>query len=82
MTSTSAANQSVKMVACPQCNGDSIFAASNVYRPFCSARCKNIDFGAWASESFRMPADALPDDQVLGDAKLQSNIVETKVFAA
>ena len=48
-----------------------MFASSNAYRPFCSERCKNIDFGAWASESFRMPADAPPDDQVYGDAKLQ-----------
>jgi endogenous inhibitor of DNA gyrase (YacG/DUF329 family) len=68
---TTTANQSVKIVACPQCGGDSIFAASNVYRPFCSDRCKNIDYGAWASERFRMPADAPPDDQVYGDAKLQ-----------
>ena len=64
-------NASVKIVACPQCGGDSIFASSNVYRPFCSERCKNIDFGAWASESFRMPADAPSDDQTFGDAKLQ-----------
>lgn len=64
-------NASVKIVACPQCGGDSILASSNAYRPFCSERCKNIDFGAWASESFRMPADAPPDDQTFGDAKLQ-----------
>jgi endogenous inhibitor of DNA gyrase (YacG/DUF329 family) len=69
MSSTS--KLSAKIVVCPQCKGDSIFAVSNVYRPFCSERCKNIDFGAWASESFRMPADAPPDDQVYGDAKLQ-----------
>jgi endogenous inhibitor of DNA gyrase (YacG/DUF329 family) len=68
---STAANQSAKIVPCPQCGGDSIFASSNVYRPFYSERCKNIDFGAWASESFRMPADAPPDDQVYGDAKLQ-----------
>ena len=68
---SAAANKSVKIVPCPQCGGDSIFALSNIYRPFCSGRCKNIDFGAWASESFRMPTDAPPDDQVYGDAKLQ-----------
>lgn len=68
---TSANQNSIKIVACPQCGGESIFASSNVYRPFCSERCKNIDFGAWASESFRMEADASPDDQTFGDAKLQ-----------
>jgi uncharacterized protein len=61
----------IKIVTCPQCGGDSVFASSNVYRPFCSERCKNIDFGAWASEGFRMSADAPPDDQIYGDAKLQ-----------
>jgi len=26
----------------------------NPYRPFCSARCKTIDLGAWASEDYRV----------------------------
>jgi endogenous inhibitor of DNA gyrase (YacG/DUF329 family) len=30
-----------------------------------------MDLGAWASESFRLPTDAPPDDLVFGDAKLQ-----------
>jgi uncharacterized protein len=66
-----ARDEPFKIVVCPQCGSDSIFASSNVYRPFCSERCKDIDFGAWASESFRTPAEAPPDDQVFGDAKLQ-----------
>lgn len=60
-----------KTVACPTCGGPSLYAPENRYRPFCSERCKNVDLGAWASEGFRMPADAPPDDQVYGDAKLQ-----------
>ena len=44
-----------KQVACPTCGGDSIYAPSNEFRPFCSARCKNIDLGAWACEDFRVP---------------------------
>ena len=67
----SAKHGTVKIVKCPQCGGESIFASSNAYRPFCSERCKNIDFGAWASESFRMEADTPPDDPVYGDSKLQ-----------
>jgi endogenous inhibitor of DNA gyrase (YacG/DUF329 family) len=27
----------------------------NVWRPFCSERCKLIDLGAWASERYRVP---------------------------
>ncbi len=60
-----------KIVACPTCGGDSVFSPRNAFRPFCCERCKNIDFGAWASEDFRMPTEAPPADHVYGDAKLQ-----------
>jgi uncharacterized protein len=72
MTSHSVASDtSPKIVACPQCGGDSIYAPQNVFRPFCCERCKQLDLGAWASESFRMPTEAPPDDVVFGDARLQ-----------
>lgn len=54
---------SPKIVPCPTCGGDSIFAPSNLWRPFCSERCRQIDLGAWASESFRMPASPPLEDQ-------------------
>jgi endogenous inhibitor of DNA gyrase (YacG/DUF329 family) len=38
-----------------------VYAADNPHRPFCSARCKNNDFGAWANEAFAVPADPEPD---------------------
>jgi uncharacterized protein len=60
-----------RRVTCPGCGGDSVFAPSNPFRPFCSERCKNMDFGAWASENFRMPVDAPADDQEFFDPKLQ-----------
>lgn len=60
-----------KIVVCPVCQGDSVYAASNSFRPFCSQRCKNIDFGAWASEGFRMPADTPLDEATYGDPKFQ-----------
>ena len=60
---------SVKIVRCPQCAGDSEWSTRNPFRPFCSERCKLIDLGAWASESYRVPVQdvdpgaesALPD---------------------
>ena len=55
-----------KLVPCPTCGGDSVYAASNVYRPFCSNRCKNMDLGAWANEDFRM-APNTPAEDVLDD---------------
>jgi len=64
-------NPKPRLVACPQCGGESIYAPSNPYRPFCSERCKNLDLGAWASESFRVPDETPPDDQPFGDPKAQ-----------
>jgi endogenous inhibitor of DNA gyrase (YacG/DUF329 family) len=60
-----------KRVICPTCGGESVYAPSNPSRPFCSERCRTVDFGAWATESFRVPAYAPPEDLPLGDARLQ-----------
>lgn len=43
-----------RTVRCPQCSGPSVYAPSNAFRPFCSERCKQIDLGAWANESFSL----------------------------
>ena len=67
----SASTGKPRLVTCPACGSDSVYAASNPHRPFCTERCRKIDLGAWASESFRMPADAPPDNQEFGDPKLQ-----------
>ena len=45
----------VTKVRCPQCGGESLWSPENKFRPFCSERCKLIDLGAWASESYRVP---------------------------
>lgn len=50
-----------RTVRCPACKGPSLFTPDNRWRPFCSARCRELDFGAWASEQFRVPA-APPQD--------------------
>lgn len=50
-----------RIVKCPNCGGPSRYAADNPHRPFCSARCKGLDLGAWASEQFRVPASEAPD---------------------
>ena len=46
-----------KIVRCPQCGGESVWSADNRFRPFCCERCKLIDLGAWASESYRVPLE-------------------------
>jgi len=54
-----------RIVRCPQCGGDSIFAPSNSWRPFCSHRCRQIDLGAWANEEFRVAASPPVEDDSL-----------------
>ncbi len=71
MTAKKADTPAARTVTCPQCGGDSVYAPSNPWRPFCSERCRQIDLGAWASESFRVASDAPPDEQPFGDPKLQ-----------
>ncbi len=51
-----------RIVRCPGCGDDSLYASTNPSRPFCSARCKNADFGAWAKEGYRVAAATAPDD--------------------
>ncbi|MBC7480346.1 MAG: DNA gyrase inhibitor YacG [Rhizobacter sp.] len=54
-----------RVVRCPGCGSSCVYSTENPYRPFCSARCKNNDFGAWASERFSVDAEAeLPDVDV------------------
>ena len=39
------------MNECPNCNKRNIdLSSKNNFRPFCSERCKLIDFGSWAGE--------------------------------
>ncbi|NCN70885.1 MAG: DNA gyrase inhibitor YacG [Rhodoferax sp.] len=64
----------LKLVRCPTCGGDSLYAPSNRYRPFCSERCKKIDLGAWASEQFTLPASAPPDDAQVPPSTTPKNI--------
>lgn len=49
-------------VRCPVCQRPALFAPANPWRPFCSERCRGIDFGAWASEGYRVAAEPPVDD--------------------
>jgi endogenous inhibitor of DNA gyrase (YacG/DUF329 family) len=44
-----------RTVNCPRCSAPVLWSADNTWRPFCSERCKMMDLGAWASESYRIP---------------------------
>lgn len=53
-----------KEVLCPRCKKKTKYSKENVYRPFCSERCKVIDLGDWASENFRIPVSKNSEDQM------------------
>ena len=48
---------------CPNC-GNTAEWKENPDRPFCSERCKLIDFGRWANEEYSVPGESavVPDD--------------------
>lgn len=52
----------VRKVNCPQCGQPAVYSPENRFRPFCSERCRLIDLGQWATESYRLPADDQPTD--------------------
>lgn len=50
-------------ICCPHCGKKNTWTKDNKSRPFCSARCKLIDLGAWADGQHSIPGDpASPDD--------------------
>lgn len=56
--------KSPRIVQCPTCNSDVEWVPENKHRPFCSKRCKLIDFGEWASEKHSIPGEPVfpPED--------------------
>jgi endogenous inhibitor of DNA gyrase (YacG/DUF329 family) len=41
---------------CPTCGKPAAWK-DNPFRPFCSERCKLVDFGRWVNEEYRVPAE-------------------------
>ncbi|MFY9510178.1 MAG: DNA gyrase inhibitor YacG [Rubrivivax sp.] len=50
-----------RLVPCPACKTPAPYTPANRWRPFCSERCRSLDLGAWASESYRVAAEAPTD---------------------
>jgi uncharacterized protein len=53
-------------VNCPQCGRPTAWTPTNAYRPFCSERCRMIDLGQWATESYRIHATESEPEQSEG----------------
>jgi endogenous inhibitor of DNA gyrase (YacG/DUF329 family) len=48
-----------KGAKCPNCGKPT----EAEFRPFCSARCKQIDLNRWFTESYRVPARVVDDEE-------------------
>lgn len=57
------------IVNCPQCGKVVAWETGNHYRPFCSERCKLIDLGEWAAESYRIPETEKQEGEPHNDEK-------------
>jgi len=55
-------------VNCPCCGKSIPWQPEQIFKPFCSARCKEQDLGAWATGAYVIatPVEDMPeqDDQV------------------
>ena len=48
-------NNIKREIKCPHCGRLTLYSTENLFRPFCSERCRTIDLGAWASETYKVP---------------------------
>lgn len=44
---------------CPICGKP----VEQAFRPFCSARCKQVDLNRWFSESYRVPVQSADEEE-------------------
>jgi endogenous inhibitor of DNA gyrase (YacG/DUF329 family) len=58
-------SDSVPSAPCPICGKP----ASSSRRPFCSARCADIDLGRWLKDSYSIPTDERPGDEDGGQTR-------------
>ena len=47
------------MVACPSCKTPVKWCTEELFKPFCSQRCKLMDLGDWAMEAHKIPGQEL-----------------------
>ncbi len=41
-----------KKILCPTCEKEVVMETTNLFRPFCSKRCRLVDLGLWFDETF------------------------------
>ena len=60
-----------RSVNCPTCQKPTPWGNASEFRPFCSERCKLIDFGEWATEKHSIPGQPVYPVDDDGDEALQ-----------
>jgi endogenous inhibitor of DNA gyrase (YacG/DUF329 family) len=58
---------------CPTC-GKPVQWQDDLFRPFCSERCKLIDLGCWVNEEYTVPGERvnIPDEPLPAEWPLSS----------
>ncbi|HSX19542.1 MAG TPA: DNA gyrase inhibitor YacG [Gammaproteobacteria bacterium] len=56
------------IIECPTCKKKIEWSEQNLFRPFCSERCKLIDLGAWADDKYRIPDRQAVDPEAYMEA--------------
>jgi endogenous inhibitor of DNA gyrase (YacG/DUF329 family) len=56
---------------CPICKKEALWE-DNLFRPFCSERCRLIDLGKWASDDYRIAGEKKDGDEGGGEEKNNS----------
>jgi endogenous inhibitor of DNA gyrase (YacG/DUF329 family) len=51
-----------RIYPCQQCGKTVKWSPDNMFRPFCSERCKLIDLGEWAAEKHAIPGNTSDDE--------------------
>jgi endogenous inhibitor of DNA gyrase (YacG/DUF329 family) len=54
-------------VKCPSCGTEIVWSTDNPHRPFCSGRCRDQDFIAWANGQRSIAGNQEYDDLLSGD---------------
>ena len=62
------------LVRCPRCGRETEYKG-NEFRPFCSERCKLLDFGAWADGEYNLPSETteMSDEEIDAVEKAMEN---------
>jgi endogenous inhibitor of DNA gyrase (YacG/DUF329 family) len=56
-------NINISTVKCPTCKKTVAWTTEEIFKPFCSERCKLIDLGDWATEAHKIPGSTLHDPE-------------------